>query len=206
MSPPSSAALPDATSAEPAVPAPDPAGVLTAALGEFAKLRDEIAGRSTTVWTLVGLNATASSAVAGFVLAQKADPLVLLVLPLLVPSLGLLVIDHATNIGQIGDYINQVIRPLVREVTREPRLLCYEEWVDKWETRPLRRTLAFGLPLVLLFTVTPIYALVYTVSKIDTAALWALWVTGAAMTAFQVALWVLFLVPPLRRAKTAPSQ
>jgi hypothetical protein len=205
MGVPSSGAPDAGTSEEPANGPPDPTAVLNAALGEFGKLRDEIAGRSTTLWTLVALNATASSAVAGFVLAQKADPLVLLVLPLLAPSLGLLVIDHVTNIGHIGDYINNAIRPLVREITREPRLLCYEERVDTWETRRLRRTLAFGLPLVLLFSVVPVYSLAVTVSKIETAPVLVLWSIGAAMTAFQVSLWVLFLAPPLRRPKRTPS-
>ena len=153
--------------AAPAVaPEPNYTAILNAALAEFGKLRDEISGRSTSLWTLLGLSATVSSAVAGFVLAQKADPLLLLLLPLLTPSLGLLVIDHGTNIGNIGQYINTVIRPLVREATGEPRLLCYEEWVDNWEKRPIRRTIAFGLPLVLLFTVVPLYSLGYTMSTI----------------------------------------
>jgi hypothetical protein len=174
--------------------------VLTASLAEFGKLRDEIAGRSTALWTLVGLNATVSSAVAGFVLAQNADPLLLLVLPLLTPALGLLIIDHAANIGQIGDYIDKVLKPLVHEATGEPRLLCYEEWVDAWESRPLRRILAFGLPLILLFTVVPVYSLVFTVPLLTDGWLWVLWGIGVLMTGFQVALWVAFLAPPLRRA------
>ena len=66
----------------------------------------------------------------GFVLAQKADPLLLLLLPLLTPSLALLFLDHATNIGNIGEYIDKVLKPLLQEEAREPRLLCYEEWVD----------------------------------------------------------------------------
>lgn len=184
---------------------PDDKDVLTVALAEFGKLRDEIAGRSTTLWTLLGLNASVSSAVAGFVLADRADPLLVLLLPLLTPSLGLLVIDHAANIGQIGEYINRVIKPLVHEVTGEPRLLCYEDWVDTWETRRMRRVLAFGVPLVLLFSVVPVFSLVYVVPHLDNGTLWALWATGFLMTAFQVGLWIAFIVPPLVRAVTAPS-
>jgi hypothetical protein len=182
---------------------PDSSAVLSVALAEFGKLRDEIAGRSNTLWTLLALNATVSSTVAGFVLAQKADPLLVLLLPLLAPSLGLLVIDHATNIGNIGEYINTVIKPLIHEATGEPRLLRYEEWVDKWETRSTRRVLAFGLPLILLFTVVPVASLVYTIPHLDNGTVWALWATGLALTAFQVALWVAFLAPPLVRAITA---
>lgn len=183
-----------------APPAPQPATVVSVALAEFGKLRDEIAGRSTTLWTLLGLNATVSSAVAGFVLAQNADPLLVLLLPLLTPALGLLVLDHATNIGNIGEYINTVIKPVVQEAASEPRLLCYEEWVDQWETRPVRRVLAFGLPLVLLFNVVPVYSLLYTIPHLRNGTLWALWATGLTMTAFQIAVWVAFLAPPILRA------
>lgn len=179
---------------------PDPSAVLSAALAEFNKLRDEIANRSNSLWTLMGLNATICTTVAGFVLAQKADPRLLLVLPLLTPALGLLVIDHAANITNIGEYVNSEIRPLVLAVSREPRLLAYEEFVNRWETRPVRRMLAFGLPLVLLFSVVPVYALVLTAPLLGSPALWMLWLTGLAVTAFQVAMWMALLVPPLRRS------
>lgn len=183
----------------------DPASVIQVCLAEFNKLRDEIAGRSATVWTLMGLNATVSSAVAGFVLARQADPLLLLLLPLLSPSLGLLLIDHATNIGNIGQYINSHLKPLLQEAAGEPRLLCYEDWVDRYEEQPLRRLLPYGIPLVLLFNVVPVGALLYTVTRLSTPASWAVWVLGLGVTAIQVAYWVAFLLPPLRRALRTPA-
>jgi hypothetical protein len=178
----------------------DSGAVIQIALAEFGKLRDEISGRSGAAWTLLGLNATVTSAVAGFVLAQKADPLLLLLLPLLTPSLGLLFIDHATNIGNIGEYIDKVLKPLLQEEAREPRLLCYEEWVDAFEREPIRRLLPFGIPLVLLFNVVPVAALLYTADRISTPWGWVLWALGVLMTAVQVAFWVALLAPPLRRA------
>jgi hypothetical protein len=181
----------------------DSAAVVQVALAEFGKLRDEIAGRSGTVWTLVGLNATVSSTVAGFVLASKADPLLLLLLPLLCPSLGLLVIDHATNIGNIGQYIDSALKPLLREVAGEPRLLSYEEWVDRFEEQPLRRLLPFGIPFVLLFSVVPVGALLYSATTVTDAWIWGLWGLGLLVTGVQVGFWVSFLLPPLRRALRA---
>lgn len=75
-----------------------PSLVLEVALHEFVKLRDEIANRSTAQWTLLGLNATATAATSGFVLANNADRNLLLLLPVLTPALGLLFIDHALNV------------------------------------------------------------------------------------------------------------
>ena len=179
---------------------PDPASVISVCLAEFNKLRDEIAGRSGTVWTLMGLNATVSSAVAGFVLAREANPLLLLLLPLLCPSLGLLLIDHATNIGNIGQYIDTHLKPMIQEAAGEPRLLAYEEWVDRYEQQPLRRLLPFGIPLVLLFNVVPVAALLYTVGLMVTPWSWALWGLGLVVTTIQVAFWAGFLLPPIRSA------
>jgi len=178
----------------------DRAAVIQVSLAEFGKLRDEIAGRSSSAWTLLGLNATVSSAVAGFVLGKQADSMLLLLLPLLSPALGLLVIDHATNIGNIGQYINTVLKPLLQEVASERRLLCYEEWVDRYEEQPVRRLLPFGIPLVLLFNVVPVGSLIFTATQIPNAWLWVLWSLGVVMTAVQVGFWCAFLLPPLRRA------
>jgi hypothetical protein len=184
----------------PAEGMPDPAAVIQVCLAEFTKLRDEIAGRSGTVWTLMGLNATVSSAVAGFVLARQASPLLFLLLPLLSPSLGLLLIDHATNIGNIGSYIDGHLKPLLQQAAGEPRLLQYEAWVDRYEEQPLRRLLPFGIPLVLLFNVVPVGALVYTLPRLTTSWSWSVWGLGLVVTGVQVAFWVGFLLPPLRRA------
>jgi hypothetical protein len=185
---------------EPPVVDADPGVVVQVALAEFSKLRDEISGRSGSAWTLLGLNATVSSAVAGFVLAQKADPLLLLLLPLLNPSLGLLFLDHATNISNIGIYIDSVLKPLLRGAAREARLMGYEEWVDEYESHPFRRLLPFGIPLVLLFNVTPVASLVYSARFVGTGWGWAIWGLGVVVTAVQVAFWAAFLGPPLRRA------
>lgn len=153
----------------------------------------------------MGLNATVSSAVAGFVLARQADPLLLLLLPLLCPSLGLLLIDHATNIGNIGQYIDTQLKPMIQEAAGESRLLAYEEWVDRYEQQPLRRLLPFGIPLVLLFNVVPVGALLFTVTRLTTPWSWVLWVLGLIVTGIQVAFWAGFLLPPIRTAlrKTA---
>jgi len=185
--------------------APDPSAVLQVSLAEFSKLRDEIIARSNTAWTLLGLSATISTAVAGFVLAEKADPLLLLLLPVLTPSLGLLFIDHAINIGNIGTYIDGVLKPIVRDVARENRLLSYEEWVDRAETRPVWRLLPFGIPLVVLFNAVPIGALVYTVQFVGATAAWMVWGLGALITAVHLGFWTAFLVPPLRRAVQGES-
>ncbi len=199
VDPPQDGARSPTQAESPSTDTPDRSTIVQVSLAEFGKLRDEISGRTTAAWTLLGLSVTASTTVTGFVLAQKANPLLLLLLPLLTPSLGLLFIDHAVNIGNIGQYINTVVKPILREAAGDSNLLSYEEWVDTYEEQPIWRLMPFGIPLVLLFSVVPVASLLYTAPLVDTPWGWVLWVMGFVMTAVQVSFWVVFLAPPLRR-------
>lgn len=84
----------------------DPESLQRIALAEFSALRNEIGSRSTAQHTLINLSITAIGAVVGFALAQKGNLSLLLLLPILSPSLGMLYLDHALNIMNIGNYIN----------------------------------------------------------------------------------------------------
>jgi len=167
--------------------------VVQVALEEFVKLRDEIAGRSTAQWTVLGLNATVSAATVGFVLANHADRNLLLLLPLLTPALGLLFIDHALNIFQIGTYINDVLKPAIRKEIGSATLFGYEEWVRRWEHQTLWRLLSFGIPLVVLFTIVPLAALLSTFPAETTLSpIWFLWLAGVLFTVVEIGFWSWF--------------
>lgn len=174
--------------------------VVQVALAEFNKLRDEIANRSTAAWTALGANITISSAVGGFVLGDKANPQLILLLPLLAPALGLLFIDHANNIGRIGDYINVNLKPILRQAAGDDRLLSYEEWVDQYEARTVARLLPFGIPLVIAFTLIPVASLGYAASRTHGSFAWGLWSAGIVVTATELVFWYRFLAPPIRQA------
>jgi len=77
--------------------------------------------------------------------------------------------------------------------------------VDRYEEQPLRRLLPFGIPLVLMFNVVPVGALLYTLGLLSSPAAWALWILGVLVTAVQVGFWAAFLLPPLRRALHQPT-
>ena len=185
----------------------DPALVVQVSLAEFNKLRDEIAGRSTAFWTLLGLNVTASGTVAGLVIGYKADPALLLLLPLLTPSLGLLAIDHTFNIARLGRYIDAVIKPMLRAATGNPNVLGNEETVQEYERHPVLRLLPFGIPLVVLFTGIPVGALIVTAYLATVPSpIGALWWIGLIATLVQIGFWGRVLLPPLRRAIAAENQ
>src|SRR5260221_2433456 len=141
--------------------------ILQVALAEFSALRSEIKDRSSAAWALVNLDVTATAALLGFVFSKNADPKILLALPLLAPALGLLFIDHAYNINNLGSYIGKRLRQLVVEATGSADVLGYEEAIDRYEENRFLRLVPLGLPLTLLFSGLPLGGLVFVIPSLD---------------------------------------
>jgi hypothetical protein len=175
--------------------------VLNVALSEFNALRDEIKDRGGAAYTLLNINITATTAVVGVVLTEKVPPTLLLVLPLISPALGMLFVDHAFNISNLGSYIQEQLRPLVTHAVGDQRVLGYEEFVRRYEQNRLLRFLPFGLPLTLLFAGPPLGALVFTWSQLKATWALALWIAGLVLFVAFLALWLRFLLAPYRRRK-----
>jgi hypothetical protein len=133
---------------------------------EFAAYREEILHRSNQQYTLLALDLTALTAIAGFVLSNNADRLLLLLLPIVSSSIGLLWYDHARNIDSLGTYIRENLRVFGG----------YEQRIDELEVSELRRV-PMTLALLVLLVVTPIAGLVVTFRNVH-GSLWALWVGG----------------------------
>ena len=84
------------------------------------------------------------------------------------PVLGLLWLDHAHNIRNIGDYINTTLRPLMASIlgVETARVLSWEEHVDLYERRALLRFVPLGVPVLVLFAAVPIVSLARTVGDV----------------------------------------
>jgi hypothetical protein len=175
----------------------DPESLQRMALSEFSALRSEIGSRSTAQHTLINLSITAIGAVVGFALAQKGDLWLLLLLPILSPSLGMLYLDHAINIMNIGNYINNQLKPTLR-------LMRYEEVVRSHERRRLLRVLPYGLPIFIIFAGVPIGSLIVTLSvllkepetEMWMLGMWTLWSIGLILVLVYLSFWLYFMVLP----------
>ena len=78
-----------------------------ARLKQFEVLWAEIARRSNAQQALIAATVTATGTLGGLVAAEDADPAFLLVLALIAPVFGLLWLDHARNIREIGRFIRR---------------------------------------------------------------------------------------------------
>lgn len=191
-----------------AVGAPDPAApeatsrLLDVALAEFRALRDEIGARASSSHTLININAVASGVAAGLVVNNPGRVELLLVLPILSPVLGLLWLDHAHNIRNIGDYINETLRPQISAaVGAGEAVLAWEEHVDRYERRALLRFLPLGVPVLVLFAAVPVVALARTAGHVGSGWQWLLWGGGALLTLSFLVLWSRLILQPILGAR-----
>ena len=178
---------------------PDSSLAMQAALMEFQKLRDEISGRTNNQWVLVGLNITGAGFVAGLAIARPQASLLLLLLPIVTPSLGMLFLDHALTILRIGRYIDESIVPVVRECANRLDLMSHEERIYEKRRGIARSLVLFGIPLVLLFNAVPIAALIILPPHLFSGVAWLAWSVGLLLTITEVGLWIYFLGQPFRR-------
>jgi len=157
---------------------PDTPPALTVILTEFQTIRAGIDRKATSIHTLMSLNVTAIAAVAGLVLADKADPRLLLVLPLVSSSLGLMVIDLTRDIRLARDYINDRLQPLAAKYAEDDEVLAYASTTP----RPPRNILVLqGIPFSLLFGGVSLIALIAVIGSLKSVADWSAWCVGAAL-------------------------
>jgi hypothetical protein len=136
----------------------------------FAACRAEILGRSAHQHTLLSINLTALAALAGVVLSGHADERLLLLLPIISGSIGLMWYDHARNIDSLGDFIRQ---DLVGFGGYEKHIAALEK--SEWRRVPMTAA------LLLLFVAAPIAGLVIPIHRVD-GWLWVLWGVGVILS------------------------
>jgi hypothetical protein len=148
---------------------------------EFAAYRQEISDRSGHQHTLLTLNLTVLSVIGGFVLSDKANPLVMLLLPIVSGAIGLLWYDHARNIDSLGDHIRRSLS----------QFSGYEKDIAAREKQEWRR-LPMTCALLILFVIAPVSGLVIPFPGVH-GAYWLLWGGGAVvsgMCVYSFAAWV----------------
>ena len=108
-------------------------------------------------------------------------------------------IDHGFNILRIGRFIESTIAPVLRNAAADQDLLNHETEAYARGSRLALRLLPFGIPLVLLFNVVPLAALVIVLPAVREGWSWTTWDIGAALSVTQLVFWVVFLAQPFRR-------
>jgi hypothetical protein len=178
--------------------------VVNLVVAEFNALNAEMTSTTSSQQTLISLNVTAAAAVAGLVVANRADPKLLLVSAVLSSALGLVYIANAVHIANISSYITEVLRPLAAEHTGEARLLG---WIQRYRvhhrvTRLVYRGLMFGL----MFAGFPSIALIWSAPYVDSFRSWLGWGFTLLLLVVQIGAWGWSGQVMLRRRNRVPTE
>lgn len=149
---------------------------------QFEVLWAEIARRSNAQQALIAATVTATGTVGGLVVAEGTNAALLLVLALVAPVFGLLWLDHARNIGEIGEFIAKNWR-----------------WNPNWEaeydqrkrTRGGRqRFYVFVAAISIVFLLPAMVGLAASVCQISDGLGLAGWIGGLVLTALFEISWL----------------
>jgi hypothetical protein len=168
-------------------------------LAEFQALRAEIAGRSAAQATMMQLAVSAFGVLAGLGFTQYGDRRMLLLIPVISTILGLVWLDHAANISNIGDFIKNQLTPALRSAAEMDALPDYEIFVRRYERSPGGLFRMFGLPPFLIFIFLPVVAMVIALDATTRGWLfWTLQVADVALLALFTVTWLPYLGSPRR--------
>ncbi|MFG1793691.1 hypothetical protein [Nocardia sp. NPDC049149] len=163
--------------------------IVQCALAEFAALRNELDDFSRAQRTIMNLNISGNAVIVGFVLSHKAGPQLLLVVPYLSITLGLLYQTYLLQIERIGDYVNDVIRPLLVDSTGDDRVFGWERDLRANLYLKPGTKLAGRLSFVLLILITPAVGLLWVIPFLNHGWYWLAWVGGLALYVLQLVNW-----------------
>jgi len=151
-------------------------------LAQFNACRAEILARSASQGVVVNLNITAMSILAGYYFVYHANPLVLLVIPLVSPMLGIIWADHAINIGNLGRFIQFRLMPILN-TTLKCELPDYEVFIRSFEQQKGPRLVLLVAPMLLLFALLPAGAVILAsaAAAVRDPLFWSLFSIGTVL-------------------------
>jgi len=154
------------------------------AIRQFEVLWAEIARRSNAQQALVAATVTTTGTIGGLVVTGKADSVLLVVLAAVAPIFGLLWLDHARNIGEIGEFIR-----------------CHWRGEPNWEQHYAEqkdtaggkfRFLIFITAVTLVFVGPAIGGLIFSADQLDgNCRLIASWLAAVVLTVLFTVSWVI---------------
>ncbi|WP_162937526.1 hypothetical protein [Indioceanicola profundi] len=127
---------------------------------EFKALRNEILFRASTQLNIIKLNITAMGLIAGayFTKTDLFYNRILFLIPVISPILGLLWLDNATSITNIGNFIQKDIKSDIKHILGK-EIPDFESYVRELEFKRLDRSFLIGIPVLTLFALLPLIAL-----------------------------------------------
>ncbi|MFE9960133.1 hypothetical protein [Micromonospora sp. NPDC005299] len=141
-----------------------------------------MAQKSAASHALVGAYLTVVAVILGFVVANRADPRLLLAVPVLAAVSGITILRRRRDREAANSYIREVLRPVAVECSGDDRVF---RWDDFYAQQRGARSLLYEFGLQLVFPLSGFVCLFVTLPLLGSVGEWSAWLTGLS---FLVAL------------------
>jgi len=154
---------------------------MQALVAEYEAALNLINRKTTIVATLITFDVTAVATVIGFLLANKADPRLLALVPVISATFGLLVASQDRDIRTAEALLNSTMRPAAQRIANDDGIWnFYGRFLAS--RIPWYEVVTRGLPLVLLFPGASIASLAVVTTHLKSWLDWAIWSAGLLLT------------------------
>lgn len=172
------------------------------AMAEFSALKTEIATRTTSQNALANITIVAVGAIGGYTFGSpNASKLILLVLVPVAIATGLLWLDHAHAIYNIGTYVRDRLWTELRSLLHSD-ISTYEDYVLHGQPVWRERSVLI-LPFFILFVGPCLAALVVVARFADAAWARVAWALEIIALMYFIVTWVSFLKESLSHSRPA---
>lgn len=151
-------------------------------VAEYTAIRAVMAQKSAASHALVGAYLTVVAVILGFVVANRADPRLLLAVPVLAAISGITILRRRRDREAANSYIREVLRPVALECAGDDRVF---RWDDFYAQQRGSRSLLYEFGLQLVFPLSGFACLFVTLPLLASVGEWLAWLAGLS---FLVAL------------------
>ncbi|SCL62372.1 hypothetical protein [Micromonospora chersina] len=156
-------------------------------VAEYNAIRAVMAQKSAASHTLVGAYLTVVAVILGFVVANRADPRLLLAVPVLAAISGITILRRRRDREAANTYIRDVLRPVAVECSGDDRVF---QWDDFYARQKDSRSLLYEFGLQLVFPLSGAVCLFVTLPLLGSVGEWLAWLTGLSFLVALVAAYV----------------
>lgn len=147
-------------------------------IAEYNSIRAVVAQKSAASHALVGAYMTIVAVMLGFVVANSADPRLLLALPVLSAISGVTILRRRRDREAANRYIREVLRPIAVQCSGDERMFLWEEHYARHRDA---RSLLYELGLQLIFPLSGLACLIATLPRLESPADWLIWLAGSSL-------------------------
>ncbi|GAB3349606.1 hypothetical protein RMN56_08565 [Micromonospora halotolerans] len=144
-------------------------------VAEYTAIRAVMAQKSAASHALVGAYLTVVAVILGFVVANRADPRLLLAVPVLAATSGITILRRRRDREAANRYTRDVLRPIAVQCSGDDRVF---RWDDFYAQQRDARSLLYEFGLQLVFPLSGFVCLFVTLPLLASVGEWLAWLTG----------------------------